>query len=373
MTLCALLTGGPYLIATAELLRSIHSSGKETRRRLYWKVDWCAPFSGQPSKTRSSPSTNIPSRSAPVQSPASTAADSNSVLPQQKTASSTDSNDQGTCSSSAEKEEVLEFVGSAFYIGYTPNKGEASNFYLRPIIQSSSKEDRYFHIVTDPDDSLSDCKKQTNADQNASPPGGTSNDSRPGSETQQQDPPGSQNATKSLDTSQVDSDSQNAPAPIESDPQNTPPPIESNSPSTAAGLDQLDELEPQRYVSVVDDKLVAGLNLKHLKKGSVFKLKHLHEDVTQPLSQSQWLPEALRGSQPHILCRQGNTLRSKFIKGRLMSVYINMEKDHEKRLLSHGKHVEGDKKDCEKRLLSYGKHVEGDKRYSYFILEKGHN
>ena len=145
-----------------------------------------------------------------------------------------------------------------------------------------------------------------------------------------------------MNADQVDSDS--------------PPPIELNSPSAAASLDldQLDELEPQRYVSVVDDKLVAGLNLKHLKKGSVFKLKHLHEDVTQPLSQSQWLPEALRGSQPHIICRQGNTLRSKFIKGKLMSVYINMEKDRKE------------------RLLSYGKHVEGNKRYSYFILEHGH-
>ena len=349
--LCALLTGGPYLIATAELAKE--SSGKQTRRRLYWKVAWDAPFSGQSSKTKS-----------PTSSP---------ELPQQKTGSSTDSNDQGTCSSTTVEEEDLEFVGSAFYVGYTPNKEEASNFYLRPIIQSSCKEDRYFNIVTDPDDSQSDCKKQTNADKNASPPGGTSNDSRPGSEIQQQDPSGSQNASKSPDTNQVDSDSQNAPASIESDPQNTPTPIESNSPSTAAYLDQLDELEPQRYVSVVDDKLVAGLNLKHLKKGSVFKLKHLYDDVTQPLSQSQWLPEALRGSQPHILCRQGNTLQSKVIKGKLMSVYINMEKNHEKRLPSHGKHVEGDKKDHKKRLLSYGKHVEGDKSYSYFILEYGHN
>lgn len=256
-------------------------------------------FSGKPSKIRSSSTPSSP-------------------------------NNQGTSSSSDREKEVLEFVGSVFYIGFTPDKGEASNFYLRPIIQSSCKEDRYFHIVTDPHDR---------------PPGGTSNNSRAKrkvtesrSEIQQQDPPGSQNASKSLDTNQVDSDSQN-----------TPPPIESNSPSAAAGLDQLDELEPQRYVSVVDDELVAGLNLKHLKKGSVFKLKHLHEDVTQPLSQSQWLPESLRGSQPHILCRQGNTLRSKFIKGKLTCVYIDMEK--------------------EERLLSYGKHVEGDKRYSYFILE----
>lgn len=47
MTLCALLTGGPYLIATAELLRSKDSSSKEPRRtRLYWKVAWEAPFTG---------------------------------------------------------------------------------------------------------------------------------------------------------------------------------------------------------------------------------------------------------------------------------------------------------------------------------------
>ena len=51
MTLCALLTGGPYLIATAELLRSKDSSSKEPSRRtrLYWKVAWEAPFTGEKS------------------------------------------------------------------------------------------------------------------------------------------------------------------------------------------------------------------------------------------------------------------------------------------------------------------------------------
>jgi hypothetical protein len=354
------MTGGPYRIATAELLLSKDASGKKNRRRLYWKVDWCAPFPGQSaSKAKSaSPSTGTSSASA---NPASTAENSE---PQQKAASTDSNNDQDTCSSSTE--EVLEFVGSAFYVGYTHDKKKASNFYLKPIVQSMSKGDKYFHIATDPDDSQTqaDCEKKMSTDQNPLPTGGISSDSRErkvaesGSEfeVQQQDPPGPQNASQS-DTNQVDSDSQNALAPIESGSPNTAAPIESNSSNTpaSAGEDVLDELEPQRYVSVVDDRLVAGLNLKHLKKGSVFKLKHLHEDVTQPLSQCQWLPEALRGSQPHILCRQGNSLRSKFIMGKLMSVYINMEEDHEK------------------KLISYGKHVEGDKRYSYFILEKGHN
>lgn len=335
--MCALLIGGPYLIATAELLLSKDSSGKQTRRRLYWKVAWDAPFSGYSSRENAHSSTSSASAN-----PASTA-DSE---PQQNTAST----DQDTSTSNTGEEEVLEFVGSAFYLRYTPNKEKASNFYFKPIVQSSSKGDKYFHIVTDPDDSQihaqADRKKQTNADQ-TDLPGGIRSDNRErsviesGSESQQQDPPGPQNASQS-DTDQVDSaDSQNAPTPVESDSQSTP------------GQDHLDELEPQRYVTVVKDKLVAGLNVKHLKKGSIFKLKHMHNDVTRPLSQSQWLPEALRGSQPHILCRQGNTLRS-FIKGKLMSVYIKIEKDGEK------------------RFISYGQHIEDDKVYNYFILENGH-
>ena len=351
----ALLTGGPYLIATAELLLSKDSSGKQTKRRLYWKVAWDDPFFSEHSSKENSHS----STSSASANPAGTA-DSE---PQQNTAS-TDSTDQDASSSITGEEEVLEFVGSAFYIRYTPNKGEASNFYFKPIVQSSSKGDKYFHIVTDPDDSQihaqADHKKQTNADQN-----GISSGSREGrvteseSESQHQDPPGPQNASQQSDTDQVDSDSQNAPPPVESDTQNAPPLVESGTQSIpppvesdSQGTPGLDELEPQRYVTVVKDKLVAGLNVKHLKKGSIFKLKHLHKDVTQPLSQSQWLPEALRGSQPHILCRQGNTLRS-FIKGKLMSVYIKMEKD------------------SKKRFISYGQHVEGDKTYSYFILENG--
>ena len=200
----------------AELLLSKDSSGKQTRKRLYWKVAWDAPFSGHSSKENSHSST-----SSAFAIPASTSADSES---QQNTAS-TDFTDQDTSSSNTGEEEVLEFVGSAFYIRYTSNKEEASNFYFKPIVQSSSKGDKYFHIVTDPDDcqvhTQADRKKQTNADQNDSP-GGISSNSRnrrvteSGSKIQQQGPPAPWNSSQS-DIDQVDS---NAPAPVT---QNTPP------------------------------------------------------------------------------------------------------------------------------------------------------
>ena len=98
--------------------------------------------------------------------------------------------------------------------------------------------------------------------------------------------------------------------------------------------DQLDVLEPQRYVTVTEDGQVAAqLNLKHLKKksNSIFKLKNLHDNNTQPLSKSQWLPEAIRGSQPHILCCQGTGVRS-FVK--FGACTLRWENTTRKRLLA---------------------------------------
>ena len=116
--------------------------------------------------------------------------------------------------------------------------------------------------------------------------------------------------------------------------------------------DLLDRLEPQRYVTVIGKRLEAQLNLKHLKTRTLrlFKLKNLQENTTQPLSKSQWLPESLHGSQPHILCCQGRKLQS-LRKEKIRSVYI--------------KRGEGSK-------VKYGGHREDGTQYSYFILEDGH-
>ena len=233
-------------------------------------------------------------------------------------------------------------MDSTFFIEHTPNKEEASNFYLKPIIRSLSKGDKYFHIVTDPEDyQRSICKQareQTTADQKDSSGGASTGSERDvseeGSKTHQHDP--SKNTSQS-ETVQSETDSQKTPSD-----------------------DQLDDvLEPQRYMTVnVDGQVATQLNLKHLKKkaNSIFKLKNLHNNntVPQPLSKSQWLPEAIRGSQPHILCCQGTGVRSFIRRGKFWSVYIKMEKH------------------SEKKIVSYGRHLEGGVRYGYLILEDGH-
>ena len=69
------------------------------------------------------------------------------------------------------------------------------------------------------------------------------------------------------------------------------------------------------------------LDVKRRRKDDfVFKLKNAQDGKTHPLSKSQWLPEAIMGSQPYILCRKGKPLSSKF-NNNLKSVYINTDKE----------------------------------------------
>ena len=116
------------------------SSGKQTRRRLYWKVTQCArsvEVNQDSTKTRSA-STSSQQQEEHIDRAGSSASSSFEASP------------STTQPRSSEKEE--ESMDNAFFIEYTPNKEEASNFYLKPIIRSLSKGDKYFHIVTDPED-----------------------------------------------------------------------------------------------------------------------------------------------------------------------------------------------------------------------------
>ena len=234
-------TGGPYHIATAELIPFKEGSSRE---RLYWKVDW----------------------------------EKKHGIEKKDSACATDYN--------------------GFQIKYTPIKEAASNFYLKPIIgpQGGSK---YFRIATDPED----CRGFSDSEAESA----TFN-------TVKESP---------VDPPQVSQAEKGVKEPMR---------------------------EPQRYVNVVDQQLVVELDVKqHKKDHSAFKLKNTQDGKTHPLSKSQWLPEAIMGSQPYILCRKGMPLHSK-VKKKVKSVYINIVKE----------------------CVTIGRHMESYDRYSYFFLEKGH-
>ena len=100
-----------------------------------------------------------------------------------------------------------------------------------------------------------------------------------------------------------------------------------------------------------DNHLVVELNITpRSAKKSALKLKNPRDDQTYPLHKSQWLPEALRGSQPYIIGREGKSFRTGLKKDQVCSVYI--------------------KKEGEK--ITYGEHKEGENGHGFFILETGH-
>ena len=89
-------------------------------------------------------------------------------------------------------------------------------------------------------------------------------------------------------------------------------------------------------------------------KMSTFKLKNPRDDQTQPLQKSQWLPEALRGSQPYIIGCEGKPLRTGLKTKKVCSVYM---------LAKEGEKVGYGKKDENKENVDW---------YGFFILECGH-
>ena len=188
-------------------------------------------------------------------------------------------------------------LGCRYSIISTKDKEKASNFYLKPIVQSSS--DKYFWIVTDPEDHGDQKKSQEDKKYG-------------GSKIPQQQPHSDECKT------------------------------ESNG----------GEGEPQRYVRVCNGKLIVELNINpRSAKESAFKLKNPRDDQTYPLHKSQWLPEALRGSQPYIICREGKSFRTGLKKDQVCSVFMPEQ---------------------EGKQITYGKHKEGEHAYGFFILKSGH-
>ena len=174
----------------------------------------------------------------------------------------------------------------------------ASNFYLKPIVHCAN--DNYFWIVTDPEDHAGRVRPDSQEDQE-------------------------QGKSKI--------------------PQRKP--YSNKCKPQSSG-----NHEPQRYVRVDDGNLVVELNINpRSAKKSAFKLKNPRDDQTYPLHKSQWLPEALRGSQPYIIGREGKPFRTGLKKDQVCSVYMP-------------------KKEGEK--IEYGKHREGVDRHGFFILESGH-
>ena len=139
---------------------------------------------------------------------------------------------------------------------------EASNFYLKPTARKSG-EDKYFYIVTDPED-VPKLPKSTTAR-----------------------------------ISSVDADIQVSPQTelVRED-------LQAISESTAAGE------EPQRYIQIHEHSSQLEAELLVSKSHSAFKLKYPQDDMTYSLSRSQWLPKASLGSQPHIVCCKGKSLLS---------------------------------------------------------------
>ena len=201
-------TGGPYHIVSAELMYVSEES--DERKRLYWKV--------------------CPHREKMT----------------------------GTCGE--RKTDTCRYLIEGTFISE-----EASNFYLKPTAQKSG-EDKYFYIVTDPEDVPKLPKSTTSR------------------------------------ISSVDADIQVSPQTklVCED-------LQAISESTVAGEP---DCEPQRYIQIHEHSSQLEAELLVSKSHSAFKLKYPQDDMTYSLSRSQWLPKASLGSQPHIVCCKGKSLLS---------------------------------------------------------------
>ena len=149
--------------------------------------------------------------------------------------------------------------------------------------------EKYFHIVTDPEDVPIADPPTSSTEEDTEPKDGTSNNVPV---TDPKDVPvGRENDTPTT----TDSKAQNF--------------------STAEVTATKKRYEPKRYVTVKDDSdgeyLCAEFIIKKNERKTAFKLKNLVDDMTYPLSRSQWLPEASLGSQPYAICREGQSFRRK--------------------------------------------------------------
>ena len=188
-------------------------------------------------------------------------------------------------------------------------RDEASNFYLKPTARKSGKE-KYFYIVTDPEDvpKLSKCSTTT--------------------------------------IKAVHPDIQESPQtqPVEEDPQAT-----TSGSTVVAAVEPY--CEPQRYIQIHVPTSQLEAELLVSKSLSAFKLKCPQNNMSCSLSRSQWLPKASLGSQPYIICCKGKSLLSWH---HTQSVCI--ERKDDKYIVSHTENhsLKGSLSDC------------------LFVLEVGH-
>ena len=319
------------------------------RERLYWTIKWKSPVSitkrkdkdssGKDSQEDHSSSKNRQedhSSSKDRQEDHSSSKDcqedhSSSKDRQEDHCSSKDhqeehslSNDHQHSSSNKRKTEDNRTVVNSYTIVCTPIEEEASNFYLKPIVQCG--DDKYFWIVTDPEDFDKQSSEKRDTHKIPVKEANSSDEGQAKSKPQAEDRHNKPNERQGLSHDQLE------------------PQSDSCIPESKR------KLEPQRYVSVYKKDLVVALNVDpHSAKKSAFKLKNPRDDQTYPLHKSQWLPEALRGSQPYYIGGEGKRFRRSGIikkkKTYTTSVYIE---DH---------------------IIMFGEH-END--YGFFILEPGH-
>ena len=317
-----IIIGGPYHIATAEMFPCEDDTGGKCRERLYWSIDWKATISSGTTAGNGSDEAN-----------------SSGVCP------------EGAAAAAASTH------GDVFTIKFTPNERDASNFYLKPVVKSTQGE-KYFHIVTDPEDrqcfqSTKVMKKRV--EEEADEGEDYSSHSQKSSESElQQNPYISAYEKEHAEShTKVVSDLEGTPV--------DPPQVKyseedqeklNNQEKSMQGKDAIkakQKFEPTRYVNINEsNQLVVELDVKSYNSG--FKLKNPHDGVTYQLAKSQWLPEALRGSQPHMIGCNGVSFISKFRKS-ISSVYIDR---------------------AESETILFGKHKVGPKKYSHFVLEEGH-
>ena len=238
--------------------------------------------------------------------------------------SGTVKSDKNAAAEGGDGSEVVARNKNCFEIKHTPYVEYASNFYLKPIVQSTHG-DRYFHIVTDPEDRHSFKERK---------------EDNPSPIHDQQQTQDNTSTTQSGIPRKEDNP----------DPNQLQPRGNTSTPQSGV-QDKPHYYEPTRYVNVKGDHLVVELEAR--KGRSSFKLKNPQDGVTYSLTKSQWLPEALRGSQPHIICREGTKHRRR-IGNQISSIYIKAGEEIDSKLL-------------------FGPHKQSSDSYSYFVLEEGHD
>ena len=231
----------------------------------------------------------------------------------------------------------------------------ASNFCLKPIVCCAN--DHYFWIVTDPEDHAGRVRPDVQEDQDhgeskkSFDPEDHAGQVRSDSQEDQEQGESMKLCDPEDHASHVRIDSQED----QEQDKSKKPCVQQKLYSNKCKPHLSGNHEPQRYVRVDKGNLMVELNINpRSAKMSAFKLKNPRDDQTYPLHKSQWLPEALRGSQPYIIGCEGKPFRTGLKTKKVRSVYM---------LAEEGENV------------GYGKNEENKENvdwHGFFILESGH-